>query len=84
MENGTTSGCRRVAFNTLCTEVCEKNEMKRSSALSILQNGSFRKGALRFSLCYLHIFPGTYYFEVTHKQIFFHIVLSQEKKVDLS
>ena len=58
-------------------------EMKRSSALSTLQNASFRKGALRFSLCYLHIVTGTYYFEETHSQIFFHVVLSHEKKIDV-
>ena len=43
-----TIGYRWLAFS-LCTKVCEKKcEMKRSSALSTLQNGSFRKGALRF------------------------------------
>ena len=80
MENGTSSGCRRVRFDTLCTEVCKKNEMKRSSTLSALQNDSFRKGALRFSLCFLHIVTRKYYFEVSHKQIFLHIVLSHEEK----
>ena len=39
---------RRVAFS-LCTKVYEKkSEIKRSSSLSTLQTGSFRKGALRF------------------------------------
>ena len=49
-------------------------KMKRSSTLSTLQNGSFRKGALRFSFCCFHI-TRRYLFEATHKQIFFHIVL---------
>ena len=42
--------------------------MRRSSALSTLQNGSYRKGALRFSFCCFHI-TRTHLFEAAHKQI---------------
>ena len=58
-----------------CVLEIVKKRMKRSSALSTLQNGVFRKGALRFSFYYLHIITRTYYFEATYLQIFFHIVL---------
>ena len=61
-----------MAFS-LCTKVCVKSEMKRSSALSTLQNGSFRKGTLRLR------FVASILLErinlKLHKQIFFHIVL---------
>ena len=41
----------------LCTKICEKKrkKMKRSSALSTLQNGSFGKGTLRFSFFFSSI-----------------------------
>ena len=42
-------GCRRVALHCALKLAKKKNEMKRSSALSALQNGSFRKGTLHFS-----------------------------------
>ena len=53
MANKTISGCRSVALH--CVLEFVKKRMKRSSALSTLQNGIFRKGALRFLFCYFHI-----------------------------
>ena len=47
MVNKIISGCRRVALR--CALKLAKKKMKRSSALSALQNGSFRKGTLHFS-----------------------------------
>ena len=44
MANETISGCRSVALH--CVLKFAKTRMKRSSALSTLQNGIFRKGAL--------------------------------------
>ena len=64
MANETISGCRSVALH--CVLKFAKKRMKWSSALSTLQNGIFRKGALRFSFCYLHIITRTYYFEATY------------------
>ena len=54
MENETISGCRSVALH--CVLKFAKKRTKRSSALSTLQNGIFRKRALRFSFSYLHIY----------------------------
>ena len=62
MANETISGFHRVAFS-LCTKVW-RNEAKQST----LQNGSYRKGALRFSFCCFHI-TRTHLFEAAHKQI---------------
>ena len=42
-----------------------KNEWSEAVLLSMLQNGIFGKGALRFSFCYLHIITKTYYFDRT-------------------
>ena len=47
MANKIISGCRRVALHC-ALKLAKNNEMKRSSALSTLQNGSFRKGTLHF------------------------------------
>ena len=70
MANKTIPGCRSVALH--CVLKFAKKRMKRSSAfarhsaLSTLQNGIFRKGALRFSFCYLHIITRTYYVEALY------------------
>ena len=61
MANETISGCRNVTLH--CVLMFAKKRMKRSSALSTLQNGIFGKGALRFSFFYLHIITKTYYFD---------------------
>ena len=68
MANENISGCRSVALH--CVLKISKKRMKGSSALSTLQNGIFRKGALRFSFCYLHIITRTYYFEATYLSLF--------------
>ena len=47
------SGSRRVTLNCALKFAKKKKQMKRSSALSTLQNGSFRKGTLRFSFFFL-------------------------------
>ena len=49
MANKIISGCRGVALHCALKLAKKKNEMKRSSALSTLQNDSFRKGTLYFS-----------------------------------
>ena len=61
MANETFSGCRSVALHFALKFT--KKRMKRSSALSTLQTGIFRKGALRFLFCYFHIITKTYYFD---------------------
>ena len=48
MANKIISGCRRVTLNCALKFAKKKKQMKRSSALSTLQNGSFRKRTLRF------------------------------------
>ena len=56
MANKIISGCRRVTLNcALKFAKKKKQQMKRSSALSTLQNGSFRKGTLRFSFFFSSI-----------------------------
>ena len=62
MAKETISGCRSVALH--CLLKFTKKRMKRSSALSTLQNDIFRKGALRFLFCYLHIITRTYFFNL--------------------
>ena len=54
MANKIISGCRRVTLNC-ALKFAKKKQMKRSSALSTLQNGSFRKGTLRFSFFFSSI-----------------------------
>ena len=80
MENGTSSGCRRVKFDTLCTEVCKK-KMKWSEAVPcLLCKTIVSEKVLCVFRCFLHIVTRKYYFEVSHKQIFLHIVLSPATK----
>ena len=55
MANKIISGCRRVTLNCALLFAKKKKQMKRSSALSTLQNGSFRKGTLRFSFLFSSI-----------------------------
>ena len=55
MANKIISGCRRVTLNCALKFAKKKKKMKRSSALSTLQNGSFRKGTLRFSFFFSSI-----------------------------
>ena len=54
MANKIISGCHRVTLNC-ALKFAKKKQMKRSSALSTLQNGSFRKGTLRFSFFFSSI-----------------------------
>ena len=49
MANETISGCRSVALPYELKFA--RKRMKRSSALSTIQNGILRNGALRFSFC---------------------------------
>ena len=69
------SGCRRVTLNCVLKFAKKKKQMKRSSALSTLQNGSFRKGTLRFSFFFLPYYLSVLIWSYSQVNKYFHIVL---------